>query len=119
MPDLTKAGARAIMFALAALFVLAVIIGGYNAITAKPKAEARLGRNTTEAASASGRDAVNTVGAAGEREAAADAVTRSNDKDIRNAQGADAAVADPARDAGLRGLCKRQAYRSDPRCEGR
>ncbi len=88
----------------------------YSFVTANPKAEARLGRNQAEAASQSGQDAVNTVGAAGEREAASDALTRSNEKDIRNAEGANAPVAAPARDAGLRGLCQRRSYNRDPKC---
>ena len=116
MPDLTKLGARAIMFALAALFILAVIIGGYNAITAKPKAEARLGKNQAESATASGRDAANTVGTAGARDAGIDATTRENERNIRNAQGADAPVAAPVRDAGLVSLCRRASHLHDPKC---
>lgn len=105
--------------ALRLLIAIAVVMGLwwlYSTITAKPKAEARLGRNQAEAAQKSGSDAVNTVGAAGDREASIDAVTRSNEKVIRNAQGADAPVDPAARDAGLRSLCRRASYQRDPRC---
>ncbi len=98
------------------LVAVLAVVALYSFVTANPKAEAKLGRNTTEAASQSGQDAVNTVGAAGEREAASDALTRSNEKDIRNAEGANAPVAAPARDAGLRGLCQRRSYNRDPKC---
>lgn len=99
--------------------ILAALWWLYSAITAKPEAEARLGRNQADAASESGSDAVNTVGKAGDREAASDALTRSNDQEIRNAEGSDAKVATPARDAGLAALCRRAAYRNDPRCRVR
>jgi hypothetical protein len=80
------------------------------------KTEARLGKNTTEAAIESGRDAVGTIGAQGAAERAADDLTRENSDDIQNAEGADAPV-DPAVDAaGRRGLCKRAAYRERPEC---
>ena len=102
-----------VALALAAVFALWAL---YNAVTANPKAEARLSRNQAQAAQESGSDAVNTVGRAGEREAASDALTRSNEKEIRNAEGADAVVAAPVRDAGLASLCKRRAYSRDPRC---
>lgn len=113
MPKLTLRLAAVILAAVAAL---AAAWWVYSALTANPKAEARLSRNQAQAASESGSDAVNTVGAAGDREAASDALTRSNERTIRNAEGADAAVAAPARDAGLRSLCQRRAYRGKPEC---
>lgn len=109
---------RVALYLAGALAALALLCWLYAAITASPKAEARLGRNTTEAAQESGSDAVNTVGEAGDREAASEDLTRSNEKAIRDAEGADAAVAAPARDAGLQALCRRAAYRDSPRCVG-
>jgi hypothetical protein len=103
-------------YVLGALAVIAGLWWLYSAITANPKAEARLSRNQAAAASESGSDAVNTVGAAGDREAASDALTRTNEADIRNAPGADAAVTAEARAAGISALCKRAAYKDDPRC---
>ena len=105
------------LYILAGLAALGALWWLYSAITANPKAQARLGRNQAEAASQSGADAVNTVGAAGEREAAGDALTRDNDSAIRNAEGADAEVAAPVNDAGLAALCRRAAHRDSPRCK--
>lgn len=103
-----------------ALLMPLAVIGSawwlYGALTANPKAEARLSRNQAGAAAQSGSDAVNTVGAAGTREAAGEALTRENERTIRDAEGADALVAAPARDAGLHSLCSRRAYRGDARC---
>lgn len=107
---------KLILGAVAALLIVFALWWLYATITAKPKAEARLGKNQTEAAQQSGEDAVNTVGAAGEREAGIDETTRTNEREIRNAEGADAPVAGGVRDAGLRSLCRRASYRNDPRC---
>lgn len=103
-------------WAVGAIIVLLAVWWAYSALTRDSKAEARLSRNQAEAASESGSEAVNTVGEAGVREAQSDALTRDNEKDIRNAEGADAPVAAPARDAGLASLCRRAAYRNDPKC---
>lgn len=103
-------------YIVTALAVIGALWWLYSAITANPKAEARLSRNQAQAASESGSDAVNVVGAAGEREAASDALTRSNEADIRNAPGSADPVSAEARAAGITALCKRAAYRNDPRC---
>ena len=99
-----------------AVAIMLALWGGYRLLTANPKAEANLARNQTEAAAESGSEAVNTVGKAADREAASDALTRDNERTIRDAEGSDATVAAPARDAGLASLCKRRAYSRDPRC---
>ena len=78
--------------------------------------EAALGRNTAGAAVASGQDAVGTVGAVGASEAAIDATGRTNDAEIRKAEGAAVAVPAAVDRAGRAALCMRAAYRSDPRC---
>lgn len=101
---------------VAAVLLLGAAWWLYGAITAKPKAEARLGHNTTEAALESGRDAVGAVSAEAAAERASDDLTRENADAIRHAEGADARVAAPARDAGLRSLCKRAAYRGSQQC---
>jgi Flp pilus assembly protein TadB len=107
---------RVALYVAGAIAVILALAWLYSAITAKPKAEARLATNQAQAASQSGSDAVNVVGKAGEREAASDDLSRSNEKDIRNAQGSDAPVAAPARDAGIAALCRRAAYHDDARC---
>ena len=108
-PLLSLAMLAAIIFAAWAL---------WWTITSRPKAEARLSRNQAQAAAQSGADAVNTVGRAGDREAASDALTRSNEGMIRNAEGGDAKVAAPVNDAGLAALCRRASHRDSPRCVG-
>lgn len=103
-------------YIIGALVLIGALWWLYSAITANPKAEARLARNQSEAASQSGADAVNTVGRAGEREAAGDALTRENDSAIRNAEGADAEVGAGVNDAGLQALCRRASHRDSARC---
>lgn len=76
----------------------------------------RMDRGQAGAARASGADALNTLGNAASREAASEQLSRDNGKDIRNAEGSTAPVAAPVRDAGLRALCRREAYRDNPRC---
>jgi hypothetical protein len=107
---------RPLGWAVIGLVAMLAMWLGYRAITADARTEARLSRNQAEAARQSGADAVNTVGEAGEREAAGDALTRENNQEIRNAPGADAPVSAEAGAAGLAALCRRRAYRDEPRC---
>jgi hypothetical protein len=79
-------------------------------------ARARLGEEAAKAASQSGVDTVATVGAAARREAQSNDLTRTNEQEIRNAQGADARIDPAVRDAGLDGLCRRAAFRDNERC---
>ncbi len=79
-------------------------------------AEARLSKETAASAIESGQDAVNTVGAVSASEAATDATGRKNDADIRKAAGAGQVVPGAVDAAGRASLCRRHAYRSDPRC---
>jgi hypothetical protein len=79
-------------------------------------ARARLGEESARSASRNGEDAVATVGAAARRETQSADLTRTNEQEIRNAQGADVPVDPAVRDAGLDGLCRRPAYRDDERC---
>ena len=79
-------------------------------------AEARLGRAETAAASKSAREAIETIGRAQGREAAGEALSRSNREEIEHGQGSDAAVGRGVHDAGIDGLCRRAAYRDSERC---
>lgn len=109
--------ARKALVALAAVaLAVALVWGAYRFLTGTERAKAKLSANQTEAAVQSGRDAVQTVGAAGDREAAIDQTTMENSDAIHKADGADAPVATGVRDAGLASLCRRAAYRSDPKC---
>ena len=82
-------------------------------------AESRLQKGQTGALTESAKDAIATQGAAGEREQASEELTRSNEKEIRDAEGADAPVDPAVRDAGLDSLCRRAAYRNSERCRMR
>lgn len=112
----SRIGGKAVLYALGAVAVILAAWWLYGAITANPKAKARLARNQAESALKSGADAVSTVGAAGDREAASNDLTRANEADIRNAPGAADPVSAEARAAGITALCKRAAYKDDPRC---
>ncbi len=112
---LTTAGKLIVAGVVLVLLVVAFLTVR-SMLTAGPKAEARLGKTQAEAAAQSGSDAVNTVGKAGEREAAIAELDRTNEKGIRDAEGSDAAVNPAARDAGRNSLCKRAAYREHPKC---
>lgn len=78
--------------------------------------ESRVSRSQTGAALDSGADAVGAAGAVSGRNSQTDQITMENADAIRTAPGADAPV-DPALDRVARdGLCRRAAYRSDPKC---
>ena len=113
--ELARRLAPLLLAALLAVLVL-VILPGSCRRERSAEATARVEQGAARAASDSGRDAVETVGRAAARREAGEAITRTNDKEIRNAQGADANVAIAVRDAGIDGLCRRDAYRDEPRC---
>jgi hypothetical protein len=101
--------------------LLALVLGGLlflqtcqSARTAKT--EARLNRNQTEAALASGADAVGTIGDQTGREAAIDAITKENSDAIRSAPGADTPVPAAVDAVARERLCRRAVYRQRPEC---
>ena len=101
--------------------VLVLLIGGLFTLRTCQSAtvaqtEAKLGRNQTGAAIASGSDAVETVGDVSTRATETDTTTRENADAIRKADGADVPVADGAHAAGMWALCKRPAYRGREQC---
>jgi Flp pilus assembly protein TadB len=99
-------------------FVLGLLLFGCSQWEKRKNAAAqgRVERSQAEAASNSAADAIGTVTVAGGREAASEALTRDNEKAIRNAEGANERVGAGVNAAGLRSLCKRAAYRDHPRC---
>lgn len=109
-------GAR-ILVALLILALLAAIVAQRSCSAARSaRAAAKLATSQAAAAIASGQDAANTIGNRMGDDAAGDAITRENDDAIRNAPGALAPVDPAVAAAGLRGLCRRAAYRRDPQC---
>jgi hypothetical protein len=65
----------------------------------------------------SGADAINTVSGAGQREAGSEDLTRSNEREIRDAEGAGTRIGPGVDYAGRAALCRREAYRNDPKCK--
>lgn len=112
----TSKGVR-LLIALVVLALLAAIMVQHSCSAARTAtATARLATGQAGAAIASGHDAADTIGNRMAGDAAGDAITRENEDAIRNAHGADAPVDPAASTTGLRGLCRRAAYRRDPQC---
>lgn len=109
-------GLRTTLIAGAMALVLGVLLLATCQGLRTASASAALNRNAAGAAIASGQDAVGTVGAVSASEAATDAIGRTNDADIRKAEGAAEPVPAAVDTAGRNALCLRAAYRRDPRC---
>lgn len=115
MPSMTRS--LALLLAVIALAVLILLFGPAACNKFRSMADqSRIERSQSQAAQNSAADAIGTVSNAGEREAASEDLTRSNEREIRNAPGANDPVNPAARDAGLRALCLRNAYRDQPKC---
>jgi hypothetical protein len=80
-------------------------------------AQSRVDAAQGEAKDESSADAINTVSRSGEAQAESEALSRSNEKEIRNAEGANERVGAGVNTAGLRALCRREAYRNSDRCK--
>lgn len=102
---------------VAAVLAAAILFGISQCQNAGREADrADLSADQAEAGSESAKDAIGTVGAVSDRNTASDQTTAENADAIRNAPGADSPVDPRAHDAGLRGLCRRAAYRGKPEC---
>jgi len=103
-----------------AIVVVAIVVGILFLRSCQAERTAKVGTKlaTGQAGASlkSGADAVDTAGKVQGNEIAADAITRENDDAIHKAEGAGAPVAAPVRNAGLASLCRRAAYRGDPKC---
>jgi FtsZ-interacting cell division protein ZipA len=110
---------RYVLMLVAAVVLIAVIVEGVHSCDVRHNraAQSRVEASQAQAASNSAADAVGTVARSGEAESASEALTRSNEQQIRGAQGANDKVNPAVRDAGIAALCKRQAYANDPRCK--
>ncbi len=110
---------RTIGFIVGAILIIAFAsFGLYQCDKRRDEAaQARVERSQGEAASESTRDAIGTVTAAGERETASEDLTRDNEREIRNAEGAGERVGTGVNAAGLQALCRREAYRNTERCK--
>lgn len=100
-----------LLLVVALWWVVSSLAGGKHA-----EVQAKLNANIAGAALDSGHDATNTVGQVGERQSQTDQLTKEDADAIKSALGADVKLAPPVHAAGIRGLCKRAAYRLDPQC---
>lgn len=109
---------RVIGYIVAGLLLFGFMAFGLNQCQKRRSeaAQARVEQSQAEAASESAKDAIGTVTRRGAEETASEELTRSNDKEIRNAEGADERVGSAVDLAGRRSLCRRAAYRDDPEC---
>ena len=105
-------------WALLGLAVLMLVLAGPAACkrAARLAAEKRIATEQQQSSSANARDAIVTTGASAERERHSTDLTIRNEREIRNAQGADQPVDSSVTGAGLDGLCRRAAYRDGERC---
>lgn len=108
--------AKVIVWGAIAVLLAAVLSVAKCRYDSTAKTEIKLSKGQAGAAIASGSDAVQTVGNQAASETASDQVTRENADAIRKAKGADAPVSAAVRDAGIASLCRRAAYKRDPRC---
>jgi ABC-type protease/lipase transport system fused ATPase/permease subunit len=113
-------GAKLIAIVLGALVLVAIV--GLTVRSCDKRrsqaAQARVERSQAEAASNSAADAINTVTGVGTNQAASEDLGRTNERDIRAAEGAGERVGAGVNAAGRAALCKRAAYRDDPKCKG-
>jgi hypothetical protein len=113
--------ARAIA-ALSLFLIVLLIIAAFVTVSrctsgGQQRAQGRVTTGQAGAFANSTGDAIATQQAAHGREDASEQLSRTNEEEIRNAQGASAPVNPAVRDAGLRSLCRRAAYRDSARCK--
>jgi len=105
---------------IAAAFGLTVLVAWWLVATltsgSTARTQARLSKNQTEAALASGTDAVQSVGRTVEYERRVDVITRETERVIHEAPGADAPIDPDLHRLGIERLCLRRAYRQHPDC---
>lgn len=112
--------ARSIFFVAGVIVLLLAVAAGLFVRSCDKRrsqaAQSRVERSQAEAQSNSAADAIGTVQRSGESAAASEELTRSNEQQIRAAEGANDRVNPAVRDAGIAALCRRKAYANDPRC---
>ncbi len=110
--------ARVIAMIVGVLLIVGLLLWGPAACQKirSLSAQSKVTQGQTDALRNSATDAVNTQSETNKRETDSEDLSRSNEKEIRDAKGANDPVNPDARDAGLRALCRRAAYRDDPKC---
>lgn len=111
---------RTIGFIIAAVLVLGAMFALSRCMSEPARqqaAAAKADASLSDARAASGRDAVDAVSNAADRDSAIEQTTRENDDAIRNAPGAAASVDPGVAGAGRASLCRRAAYRDSEQCK--
>lgn len=110
---------RTIAMIVGGLMLIALIVFGVTQCDKRrsERAQARVDAGQAAAASESAKDAIGTVSEAGKRESGSEALTRDNERAIREAEGAGDRVKPAVDLEGRRALCRRAAYKDDPKCK--
>lgn len=117
-PFITNLGTKTIALIIGGLLLIGLLWFGWHQWTKanQAAAEARVERESGDAATKSGADAVSTLGGAGKRENTIDQTVRENENEIRKASGADTPVDDAVDAAGRRSLCRHASNSRNPDC---
>lgn len=116
MFGLSKLATRIVAGAIALALLIGVLQVRSCTNAKREAATLRVQGEQMKAGMNSAADAIAIQSAVNQREREADDLTRANEKEIRNATGADARVDDRATAAGLDSLCRRASYRDTERC---
>lgn len=111
-------GARVIVLTLIGIMLAVALFFGVSQCQARKSqdAQSKVDKAQTGAVIESGMDASNVQAGIAVNDTAAADLGRQNEKEIRDAKGADAVIDPDAHAAGLRALCRRAAYRDRPAC---
>lgn len=113
-----EVGARVIVIGLIGLMLVVAILFGTNQCQKRRSqdAQSKVDKAQTGAVIESGMDASNVQAGIATNDTASAELGRQNEKEIRDAKGSAATIDPDAHAAGLRALCRRQAYRNRPEC---
>lgn len=114
---LAKPVAIAVLALIAAILIALAFMLSRCGHNNRERAQSRVNSGQAGAFANSAADAVEVQQNAAARERASDDLSRTNEEEIRHANGANAPVDPAVRDAGLRSLCKRAAYRDSRGCK--
>lgn len=112
----TSIAARLIAGLAVALLIAGLALKIQWQSSAGARRQARVETGQAAAARASTEAAITTHSETIVRERSIETITRRNEEEIRNAQGADDPVAPAVRDAWLLSLCRRKSTANDPAC---
>lgn len=115
---MNRLSAKVLAIAILIGLVGLLLFGGLRACQKLRSVEAQSKVDTAQggAFKNSAVDAINTQSGVNERERESEGLTRTNEKEIRDAEGAGDRVNPGVRDAGLRAICRRPAYRDSEQC---